>query len=305
MLTRPVTNSGKIVEVWQKALASIGRLEKIFQTRTDIVDENPVCLQQRLAGAISINNLSFSYPGTQRPALRNITIDLKPGKTLAVIGKTGSGKTTLINLLLRLYPVERGKIFIDNHDLNDIPLSVLRENIGCVPQDNFLFSATIKANIEFFKGIYSEAEVEEAARLSSVYENIMDFPEGFDTIVGERGITLSGGQKQRISIARAVIKDPAILILDDSLSAVDTQTEEEILSNLKNALQGRTGIIIAHRVSTIKHADKIIVLDHGEIIEQGNHQTLLGQKGHYYQLYTTQLSQTNLTAIGETSYEKV
>ena len=299
LLTGPITNVGKIVEVWQKAMASIKRLDEIFLTKTDIVDDNPTYNEDKFKGDLRIQNLNFIYPGTTRRALRDINIELKAGKTLAIIGKTGSGKTTLINLLLRLYKLEYGHIFIDGVDINDMPISVLRDNIGCVPQDNFLFSATIKENIEFFKEGYTDDDVEEAAKMSSVYENIIDFPEGFETVVGERGITLSGGQKQRISIARAIIKDPSILILDDSLSAVDTKTEEEILTNIKEILKGRTGIIIAHRISTLKHADEIIVMDKGRIIEKGTHQSLLDVQGHYYKLYCAQLAETKLENVEE------
>lgn len=298
LLTGPVNHIGKIIEVWQKALASMKRLDGIFMVQTDIVDENPRFRERRFKGEIVINNLCFSYPGTSRGCLKNISLEVPAGKTLAIIGKTGSGKSTLTNLLLRLFKVERGQIFIDGVDINDIPLATLRENIGYVPQDNFLFSTTIRENIEFFNSEYSLEDVEEAAKISSVYDNIIDFPEGFDTVVGERGITLSGGQKQRISIARAVIKDPSILILDDSLSAVDTKTEEEILKNIKEVLEERTGIIIAHRVSTIKHADEIVVLDKGKIVEKGNHEELMEQKGEYYRLYCSQLSESKLQEAG-------
>jgi len=299
LLTGPITNVGKIVEVWQRAMASAKRLDEIFMTKTDITDETPSFAREKFKGSIRIKGLNFCYPGTTRKALKDINIDLEAGKTLAIIGKTGSGKTTLINLLLRLYKLDRGKIFIDGVDINDIPIATLRENIGCVPQDNFLFSATIRDNIEFFRDCYTEEEVEEATRMSSVYENIVDFPESFDTVVGERGITLSGGQKQRISIARAIIKDPSILILDDSLSAVDTKTEEEILVNIKKVLNGRTGIIIAHRISTIKHADEIVVLDKGRIIERGTHDYLLSIKGNYYKLYCSQMAESKLEEVEE------
>ncbi len=301
LLSGPVNNTGKLVEVWQRALASMKRLDDILITKTNIVDDHPTFSEPRLAGQVRINDLNFTYPGTRRRALKEINIELAAGKTLAVIGKTGSGKTTLINLLLRLYPVERGHIFLDGKDINDIPIATIRDNIGCVPQDNFLFSASIKENIEFFRPEYSDEAIEEAAKMSSVYENIVDFPEGFETVVGERGVTLSGGQKQRISIARALIKDPAILVLDDSLSAVDTQTEEAILGNIKAVLKGRTGIIIAHRVSTIKHADEIIVLERGRIVERGAHETLLSLQGYYYRLYQSQLAETNLTLMEETA----
>ena len=299
LLTGPVSHIGKIVEVWQKAAASIKRLDGIFEVKTDILDEAEKLNGGKLAGEVVINSLNFTYPGSENNILKNISLEIKAGKTLAIVGKTGSGKTTIANLLLRLFKIERGKIFIDGMDINDIPLTLLRENIGYVPQDNFLFSASIRENIQFFNEEFSDEDVEEAAKASAVYENIVDFPEGFDTMVGERGITLSGGQKQRISIARAIIKEPSLLILDDSLSAVDTKTEEEILKNIKSILKNRTGIIIAHRISSIKHADEIIVLDEGEIIERGNHRELLKLKGEYYNLYCLQMAEKKLNNIKE------
>jgi ATP-binding cassette subfamily B protein len=203
-----------------------------------------------------------------------------------------------------LYKIGRGHIFIDSVDINDIPIQLLRENIGCVPQDNFLFSASIKDNIQFFKSTYTDEKIEEASKLSSVYDNIIEFPDGFDTIIGERGITLSGGQKQRISIARAIIKDPSILILDDCLSAVDTKTEEEILNNLKKILNGRTGIIIAHRISTVKHVDEIVILDKGRVVERGTHDYLMNLKGHYYKLYCSQLAENKWKISRRKVYEQ-
>lgn len=298
MLIRPISNVGRIVEVWQSAFASMDRLDEIFEEHTDIVDGPEAqnwgvqSNERRLRGDITIQNLSFTYPGAFVEALKNINLSLKAGQTLAIIGPTGSGKTTLVNLLLRLYPVGRGHIFMDGTDINDIPVEVVRANIGYVPQEGFMFSASILDNIRFFSEMHSESQVEEAARLASVYDNIVEFPDGFGTVVGERGITLSGGQKQRVSIARAIIKDPSIMILDDSLSAVDTKTEEEILQNLHELLQGKTGIIIAHRISTIKHADQIVVLDDGKIIEQGTHQELLARKGYYARLYHLQRAET-------------
>jgi ATP-binding cassette, subfamily B, multidrug efflux pump len=293
ILHGPVMRIGKIVEVWQQALASIKRLDDIFKISTDIVDkadgtnEHDACIR-KLKGGISIRNLSFTYPGSSSAELKNININLKPGHTLAITGPTGSGKSTLVNLLLRLYRVGRGQIFIGGTDICDIPLATLRENIGYVPQDNFLFSASIADNIRFFTDVFSEEDVEQASRLSDVYDNIIDFPHGFDTIVGERGVSLSGGQKQRISIARAIIKDPAILIFDDSLSAVDTKTEEKILMGIKEVLKGRTGIIIAHRLSSMRFADEIAFMQEGRIVESGTHNELMSIKGHYYSLYCSQ-----------------
>ena len=246
---------------------------------------------RRFRGDIRIQRLNFTYPDERVPALHNVNLHLKSGKTLALVGDTGSGKTTLVNLLVRLFRVERGHMFIDGVDINDIPLAVLRENVGYAPQDNFLFSTSIKENIASFKDAYEDEAIVDATRVSQVYDNIVDLPDGFDTVLGERGITLSGGQKQRISLARAIIKDPAILILDDSFSAVDTETEEYILQNLQSILEERTAIIIAHRISTVKYADEIVVLEHGRIIERGPHDELLGRKGKYHEMYLAQLTE--------------
>ncbi len=294
MISFPVARMGRVIVQWQSTLASIKRVDEILMTKPDIFDENPIPVERRFTGDITIKNLNFRYPGEISPTLNDVNIQLKAGKTLAIIGDTGSGKTTLVNLLLRLFRVNRGHIFIDDIDINDIPLAALRENIGYAPQDSFLFSTSIKENIAFFKAVYDLQDIEEAARQSSVYKNIVDFPDGFDTILGERGVTLSGGQKQRISIARAIIKDPSILILDDSFSAVDTKTEEEILNNLQKVMDGRTGIIIAHRVSTIKYADEIIVLEQGRIVERGTHRQLVKKQGKYYGIYLSQLTEDQL-----------
>lgn len=283
----PILNIARIIEIWQKGFASISRLDKIFEEKQTLaleVTSNDFLIN----GEIEIKNLSFSYPGHMKKVLKNINLKIPKGHTLGVLGQTGSGKTTLVNLLLRLYDVDNGHIFIDGNDINNISAENLRESIGFVPQDNFLFSTTIKENIEFFKHIHSDDEIFEATRVAGVYDNIAAFPNGFDTVIGERGVTLSGGQKQRISIARAIVKDPSILIFDDSLSAVDTKTETLILTNIKNVLKSRTGIIISHRVSTVKHCDEIIMLDKGKIVERGNHDTLMSQHGFYYNLFSIQ-----------------
>ena len=296
----PVMNISRIIDIWQRGIASYKRLKVIFDTpgAAAAIGDGLSCIN----GGIEIKNLSFAYPGSARRSLKNINLVLKQGKTLGILGKTGSGKTTLMNLLLKLYDVDDGKILIDGRDINDIPAEALRECIGYVPQDNFLFSTTIRNNIEFFRDIYSEDEVEEAARLSGVYENIVSFPDGFETIVGERGTTLSGGQKQRISIARALVKNPSLLILDDSLSAVDTKTEEEIISNIRHVLSGRTGIIISHRISTVRYADEILYMDNGRISERGTHEQLMELMGSYYRLCISQSDGSTLEAermIGE------
>jgi ATP-binding cassette subfamily B multidrug efflux pump len=283
----PVRNISRIIEVWQRGAASAKRLDDIFREKSDI-PEGKKPLREEEGYEIQVKNLTFTYPQESAPALRNINLTIPSGSTLGVIGKTGAGKTTLANLLLRLFPIENGRIFLNGMDINTISLEVLREKIGFVPQENFLFSATIGENISFYQGGIDEAEIEQAARMSGVYDNILEFPEGFNTVVGERGVTLSGGQRQRVSIARALVKNPSILILDDSLSAVDTQTESEILGNIKTVLKNRTGIIISHRVSTVMHADNVILMDGGAIIEQGTHEELMKLKGSYYRLYLSQ-----------------
>ncbi|WP_242842119.1 ABC transporter ATP-binding protein [Ruminiclostridium cellobioparum] len=287
----PVMNISKIIETWQRGIASYRRLNEIFCVPPALEGTVSICDVCEIKGKIEIRNLSFTYPEANRRALKDINIQLEQGKTLGILGKTGSGKTTLINLLLRLFDVKDGHIFVDGIDINKIPVDVLRECIGYVPQDNFLFSTTIKNNIEFFKPVHSDDEIEEVSKISAIYDNIMELQEGFDTVVGERGTTLSGGQKQRVSIARALIKDPSILILDDSLSAVDSKTEETILGNIRDVLESRTGIIISHRISTVMHADEIIYLENGRIVERGTHAQLMELEGNYFKLYKTQTNQ--------------
>lgn len=287
----PVMNISKIIETWQRGIASYRRLNEIFCVPPALEGTVSICDVCEIKGKIEIRNLSFIYPEANRRALKDINIQLEQGKTLGILGKTGSGKTTLINLLLRLFDVKDGHIFVDGIDINKIPVDVLRECIGYVPQDNFLFSTTIKNNIEFFKPVHSDDEIEEVSKISAIYDNIMELQEGFDTVVGERGTTLSGGQKQRVSIARALIKDPSILILDDSLSAVDSKTEETILGNIRDVLESRTGIIISHRISTVMHADEIIYLENGRIVERGTHAQLMELEGNYFKLYKTQTNQ--------------
>jgi ATP-binding cassette subfamily B protein len=289
MIMRPVISIGRVINIFQRGMASYKRLNEIFEVKPAEKNIYKVSTAQRLDGNLEIKNLTFSYPNAEEPAIKNINLQLDKGKVLGIMGKTGSGKTTLINVLLRLYDIDKDRVFFDGKDINDIPVDILRESIGCVPQDNFLFSATIDDNIRFFSDEYSDEDVENAAKMSLIYQSIMDFPEKFETLVGERGVNLSGGQKQRISIARAIIKNPSILILDDSLSAVDTKTEESILENLKEVLDERTGIIIANRVSAVKNADEIIIMDSGRIVERGTHNELVDKKGIYFDLYQEQI----------------
>ncbi len=288
MLIWPIAALGWTMNMFQRGIVSLKRINTILDEKPEILDSSKTIDIDVIKGKIEFRNLNFTYPGSQKPVLKNISIKLDKGKTLAIVGPTGCGKTTLINLIQRLYEVDSGTLLIDGHSIDTVPLSKLRSNIGYVPQDTFLFSSTIKENIDFFLGESME-NIEKVSKLSKVYEDISEFPNKFDTVVGERGITLSGGQKQRIAIARAIIREPAILILDDSLSAVDTHTEEEILRGLKELMKNRTSIIISHRISTIKDADEIIVLEEGQIIEQGTHETLLKGQGNYYNLYQKQL----------------
>lgn len=289
MLTWPMMAIGYVINVLQRGMASMVRLNKIFDTMPEIYDGKNTLAIDSFEETIEFKNLTFTYPGATVPALSDIDLKLEKGKKLAIIGKTGSGKSTLANLILRLYNVDRGSIFIGGYDINDIPISLLKRDIGCVPQDNFLFSCTIRENIAFADENLSMERIEEAAKIAGVYDDIMGFPQKFETLLGERGVTLSGGQKQRISIARAIVKNPGILILDDCLSAVDTKTEEKILKNIKEVTKDMTTIIIAHRISTIKDADEIIVLDEGRIVERGNHEELVELGGYYNNIYQKQL----------------
>ncbi len=293
MLIWPITALGWVANIFQRGAVSLGRINTIIDEKPEISDciapsdscDSKVVIDK---AGLEFKGLTFTYPGTERPALENISFTVEKGKTLAVVGRTGSGKTTLINLIPRLLSVPEGVLLIDGVDINDIPLSKLRSSIGCVPQDTFLFSASISENIDFFRG-YSKDEIENAAKTARIYDNICEFSNRFGTMVGERGVTLSGGQKQRVAIARAVLGAPSILILDDCLSAVDANTEEEILRDLKSIMKQRTSIIVSHRISAVKDADEIIVLDEGRIIEHGTHAALLEFGGFYHTLHRKQL----------------
>lgn len=286
-LTFPVTSLGWVTSLVQRAAASQKRINKFLKTEPEIKSSN--LEKHEIQGQIVFNNVSFTYPDTGIKALKNVSFEIKPGEMLAIIGRTGSGKSTIANLLLRMYDVDEGTIKIDNRNVKDLNLTDYRNQTGFVPQEVFLFSDTIARNIAFGLDILDMEKVEQAAKDASVYNNIIAFDKKFETFIGERGITLSGGQKQRVSIARAIINTPKILIFDDSLSAVDTKTEEEILYNLGKLMKNKTSIIIAHRVSTIKNAAHIIVLDNGKIVEQGNHEDLIAKKAVYWDLYEKQL----------------
>lgn len=289
LLTWPILAIGWVVNVLQRGIASLKRINTILDAKPDIVDHPDAVKITNLKPSLEIKDLNFTYPNTDIPVLKDINVTVEPGKTLAIVGKTGSGKTTLANLLLRLYEVENDSICLGGHPINRLTLEQVRETIGYVPQDNFLFSTKIKDNIAFSNPGMSDEDIIAAAKVAHVHDEILGFPAGYDTLLGEKGINLSGGQKQRISIARALAKNPDIVIFDDSLSAVDTKTEDSILRYLKEEIHDKTVIIIAHRISTIKDADEIIVLDETVISERGTHDELVSHQGLYYDLYQKQL----------------
>lgn len=291
-LTWPMIAIGWIINIIQRTAPSMKRLLNIMDLKPDIADngetDRSITLDD-IKGEIEFKDVWFQYPNTDTFALKNINIKIPKGTTLGIIGHTGSGKSTIINLLPRIFDVTKGEILIDGHDIKEIPLKVLRDSVGIVPQESFLFSTQIGRNISYSSSEIQADLVENSARSADLYKDVMDFPHKFDTMVGERGITLSGGQKQRTSLARAIYKRPKMLILDDSLSAVDTHTEEQILQELKSIMKDRTSIIISHRISSIQNANNIIVLGDGEIKEEGTHNELLALKGMYYDIYSKQL----------------
>lgn len=292
MLTWPVASLGWVSSMVQEAEASQKRINEFLKIVPEIQNKNPE--KSIINGAISFENVSYTYEDTNIKALQNVSFTVHQGETLAILGKTGSGKSTIISLISRLYDVTEGRITVNEKEISTVNLYDLRNSIGIVPQDAFLFSDTIRNNIKFGKENATDEEVEAAAKSAVVHNNIMDFNKQYDTILGERGITLSGGQKQRVSIARAIIKNPKILLFDDCLSAVDTETEEAILNNLQEICKDKTTIIVSHRVSSAKNADRIIILEEGRIIEQGSHNQLINQEGYYADLYLKQLSEKEL-----------
>ena len=292
MLTWPVASLGWISSMVQEAEASQKRINEFLKTQPDI--QNTSKERDIIQGEIEFKNVTFTYEDTNITALKNISFSINKGETLAILGRTGSGKSTILSLISRLYDVEKGEVLVDGKDVRNINLEDLRNAVGFVPQDAFLFSDSIKNNIKFGKEEASDEEVMTVAKKAAVHNNITSFNKQYDTILGERGITLSGGQKQRVSIARALIKDAPILLLDDSLSAVDTETEETILNNLAEYSKNKTTIIVSHRVSSAKNANKILILDDGEIIQQGTHNQLITETGYYKELYLKQLSEKEL-----------
>lgn len=292
MLTWPVASIGWVSSMIQEAEASQKRINEFLKIEPEI--KNNTSEHSNINGSIEFKNVSFTYDDTNIEALKNISFKVNKGETLAILGKTGSGKSSILSLITRMYDVENGSVLMDGKPLSTLNLFNLRNSIGIVPQDAFLFSDSIKNNIKFGNENASDEEVIEAAKKAVVHKNIKKFKNQYDTVLGERGITLSGGQKQRVSIARAIIKNPKILLLDDCLSAVDTETEEKILNNLLEITKNKTTIIISHRISSAKNADVIIILDDGRIIQQGSHNQLINEEGYYKELYYKQLSEKEL-----------
>lgn len=295
MLSWPMQAIAMGINIFAQGSASVKRIDEVLQVQAVVQDEEGAKALEQVEGNIKLSHLSFNFPDNNQQGLIDVNLDIKKGETLAILGRTGSGKSTLVNLLLRIYNAPEGSIYIDGKDIMKATVQSVREHIAYVPQDNFLFSDTIASNIAFGADNLTKEQIEEAARKADVHRNIMDFPEQYDTVVGERGTTLSGGQKQRVSIARALILDAPILILDDSLSAVDTKTEELILENLKEVREGKTNILIAHRISTVRHADHIVVLEEGRVAEYGNHESLLEMQGIYADMYEKQQLEEELS----------
>lgn len=279
------------------------RLNEIFDTQSDITDQLADASIKKIHGKIEFSEVSFKYPNTDIYALQDVSFKVNVGSTLAILGPTGSGKTTLASLLLRRFDLEEGHILIDNMPLTQIPLGLLRDSIGYVPQNTFLFSTSIQDNIAFSDDHLAPEKIQQYAQIAQIHDEIIDFPEGYQTLLGEKGVNLSGGQKQRISIARALIKEPKILILDDALSAIDTKTEASILNHLKVELQKSTSLIISHRISTIKEADWILVLDDGRVVQQGVHESLLAQEGLYRSIYEKQKLEDKLAKEDDTDVQ--
>lgn len=297
ILSMPVNWLPWVLIKYKKSKVSLKRLEKLVnlpEEQIEIIDNKKY---GELKGNIEIKNLTYNYPGYIERVLENISINIKPGESLGIIGIIGSGKTTLMNLLLKLYDVERGKIFIDGVDINDIPTKKIRDNICYITQDNFLFSATLKENINLFKDNYKDSEIEESTKSAMIYEEISEMEEGIHTVIGEKGIDLSGGQKQRVVISRAFLNKSNIVIFDDTFSALDNRTEQHVLNNIKDLTKNKTCIIISNRISDIKDCDKIIVLHQGKIIEEGNHESLLDEKGKYYEFFENQAHKAKFSVL--------
>jgi ATP-binding cassette subfamily B protein len=288
-----------VINIFQRGTASMGRINEILVEKPEIADEPHLVGEgaraPQIEGEIEFRNLNFAYNGV--PVLHDVNLRIPAGGSLAIVGPTGSGKTTLVSLIPRIYDAAPGMVMIDGKPIREYPIAFLRKSIGFVPQETFLFSESVRENIAFGVQGATDSEVRAAARGASIAEDIESFPERYQTLVGERGITLSGGQKQRTAIARALIRDPRILVLDDALSSVDTHTEDKILNHLREIMAGRTTIFISHRVSTVRNADMIAVLHSGRIVELGNHEDLLAKNGYYTDLYNKQLLEEELAEV--------
>jgi len=295
-LVWPMIALGWVINIFQRGMASMGRMNAIMSINPSIRDTDDTRDIAGIDGEIEFRDLTFTYDSASEPALRDINLHIEPGRTVAFVGAVGSGKSTLMNLISRLLDASPGQVLIDGRPIREIPLGVIRSSIGYVPQETFLFSETVAGNIAFGVDNATSEEIEQAATEAGIAEDILEFPGGFETLVGERGITLSGGQKQRTAIARALIRRPRILILDDALSSVDTYTEERILGHLRRIMIGRTSLIVSHRVSTVKDADLIVVLEDGRIAERGTHESLIARGGIYSELYEKQLLEEELAA---------
>ena len=298
-LTWPVIALGWVINIFQRGTASLKRINEIMLEKPEITDDPALLASlppvKELSGEIEFRGLNFAYNGT--PVLHDVNLHIPAGSSLAIVGPTGSGKTTLMNLIPRVYDAEPGSVLIDGRPIRGIPLEELRRNIGFVPQETFLFSDTVRENIAFGVEEATDEEVRDAAEAANIAADIESFPDQYNTVVGERGLTLSGGQKQRTAIARAIIRNPRIMILDDALSSVDTQTEDKILNHLREIMRGRTTIFISHRVSTVRNADRIAVLHGGRIVELGTHDELIAREGYYTDLYNKQLLEEELAEV--------
>ena len=308
-LTWPIISLGWVINIFQRGTASMGRIQNILAEQPEVTDAAVPATgaPTEIRGEIEFRNLSFHYGHTliaaergmghvhgDEAVLKNVNLRVPAGTSLAIVGPTGSGKSTLVSLIPRIYDAAEGSVLIDGRPIREFPLAVLRKNIGFVPQETFLFSDTIRENIAFGAEHATDADVRRAAEAANIADDIEGFPDGYNTLVGERGLTLSGGQKQRTAIARALIRSPRILVLDDALASVDTQTEDRILNHLREIMQGRTTIFISHRVSTVRNADRIAVLHDGEIVEYGTHEELIERNGYYTELYNKQLLEEEL-----------